>query len=169
MTQSSCYQTSFLLLGYCVLPQVTVFQIFCAFPEQLSLFDQSTVFISQTLWQQSIITCDCGWFKKIWRAYLFEASHCSPALLKVLIYFKELAAVIFIKKHCVKCTKVQPPRSLLMNVLICNFPTVHCMQSVQIRNFFWSVISCIRTKYGDLLRKKNGQEKLRIWILFRQW
>ena len=34
------------------------------------------------------------------------------------------------------------------------------MKSVQIRSFFWSVFSCIRTEYGDLLR---------IWILFTQW
>ena len=27
------------------------------------------------------------------------------------------------------------------------------MKSVQIRSFFWSVLSCIRTEYGDLLRK----------------
>ena len=28
----------------------------------------------------------------------------------------------------------------------------HCVKSVQIRSFFWSVFSCIRTEYGDLLR-----------------
>ena len=27
----------------------------------------------------------------------------------------------------------------------------HCVESVQIQSFFWSVFSCIRTKYGDLL------------------
>ena len=27
------------------------------------------------------------------------------------------------------------------------------MESVQIWSFFWSVVSCIRTEYGDLLRK----------------
>ena len=29
----------------------------------------------------------------------------------------------------------------------------HCVKSVQIRVFFWSVFSRIRTEYGDLLRK----------------
>ena len=29
----------------------------------------------------------------------------------------------------------------------------HCMKSVQRRSYFWSVFSCIRTEYGDLLRK----------------
>ena len=30
---------------------------------------------------------------------------------------------------------------------------IHCVKSVQIRSFFWSVFSCIRTEYRDLLRK----------------
>ena len=29
----------------------------------------------------------------------------------------------------------------------------HCVKSIQIRSYFWSVFSCIRTEYGDLLRK----------------
>ena len=29
----------------------------------------------------------------------------------------------------------------------------HCVKSVQIRSYFWSVFSCIRTEYGDLLHK----------------
>ena len=32
----------------------------------------------------------------------------------------------------------------------------HCVKSVQIRNFFWSVFSCIRTEYGDLLHKLHS-------------
>ena len=44
--------------------------------------------------------------------------------------------------------------------------------------FFWSVFSCIRTEYGNLLRKtpysvriqeNTDQKKLRIWTLFTQW
>ena len=31
--------------------------------------------------------------------------------------------------------------------------TLHSLKSVQIRSYFWSVFSCIRTEYGDLLRK----------------
>ena len=31
----------------------------------------------------------------------------------------------------------------------------HCIKSAQIRSFFWSVFSCIRTDYGDLLRKSS--------------
>ena len=53
----------------------------------------------------------------------------------------------------------------------------HCVKSVQIQSFFWSVFSCIRTEYGDLLRKSpysvriqenTDQKKLRIWTLFTQ-
>ena len=51
------------------------------------------------------------------------------------------------------------------------------MKSVQIRSFFWSVFSCIRTEYGKILRispysaRMRGttdQKKLRTWALFRQ-
>ena len=50
----------------------------------------------------------------------------------------------------------------------------HCVKSVQIRSFFWSVFSRTRAKYGDLLRKSphsarvresKDQKKLRIWTL----
>ena len=53
----------------------------------------------------------------------------------------------------------------------------HCMKSVQIRSFFWSLFSRIRTKYGDLLRKypysigireNTDHKKRRIWTLFTQ-
>ena len=30
--------------------------------------------------------------------------------------------------------------------------TRHCVKSVQIRSYFWSVFSCIRTEYGERLR-----------------
>ena len=49
------------------------------------------------------------------------------------------------------------------------------MKRVQIRSFFWSVFSCIRTKHGDLqmyrvrIQENTDQEKLRIWALFTQW
>ena len=33
------------------------------------------------------------------------------------------------------------------------FIQYHCVKSVQIWSYFWSVFSCIRTEYGDLLRK----------------
>ena len=54
----------------------------------------------------------------------------------------------------------------------------HCVKSVQVRSFFWSVVSRIRTKYGEIrsifpylvqIRENTDQEKLRIWTLFAQW
>ena len=53
----------------------------------------------------------------------------------------------------------------------------HCVRSVQIRSFFWSVFFRIRTDYGDLLskfpssvrlRENTYQKKLRIWTLITQ-
>ena len=43
----------------------------------------------------------------------------------------------------------------------------HCVKSVQIRSFVWSLFSCIQTEYRDLLRKypysvriqKNSDQK----------
>ena len=70
----------------------------------------------------------------------------------------------------------------------------HCVKSVQIQSFFWSIFSCIRTEYGDILRTEykeilrispysvrsippyslriqgnTDQKKLSIWTLFTQW
>ena len=51
------------------------------------------------------------------------------------------------------------------------------MKSVQIRSFFWSVFSHIRTEYKKMrsispylvrMRKNTDQKKLRIWTLFTQ-
>ena len=54
----------------------------------------------------------------------------------------------------------------------------HCVKSVQIRSFFWSLFSCIRTEYGEIrsiiwsiffrIRENMDQKKLRIWTLFTQ-
>ena len=55
---------------------------------------------------------------------------------------------------------------------------LHCVKSVQIRSFSWSVFSCIRIEYGDLwskspysvrIQKIMDQKKLRIWTIFMQW
>ena len=52
------------------------------------------------------------------------------------------------------------------------------MKIVQIRSFFWSVFSRIRTEYGEIrsispysvrMRENTDQKKLHIWTLFMQW
>ena len=54
----------------------------------------------------------------------------------------------------------------------------HCIKSVQIASFFWSVFSYIWTDHGDLLHKSpnsvriqenTDQKIIRTWTLFTQW
>ena len=54
----------------------------------------------------------------------------------------------------------------------------HCVKSLQIQSFFWSVFSRIRTEYGEirsispysvLMRENTVQKKLHIWTFFTQW
>ena len=45
----------------------------------------------------------------------------------------------------------------------------YCVKSVQIRSFFWSVFSCIRTPYSVETRENTAQKKLHIWTLFTQY
>ena len=47
----------------------------------------------------------------------------------------------------------------------------HCLKSVRMRCFFWSVFSRIQTEYREILylyTGKYGPEKLRVWTLFKQ-
>ena len=55
---------------------------------------------------------------------------------------------------------------------------IHCVKVVQIRSFFWSIFSRIRTEYGEIrsispysvrMRENTDQKKLRIWTHFTQW
>ena len=56
-------------------------------------------------------------------------------------------------------------------------PSCHCVKSIQIWSFFWSVFFRIRTEYGEIrkislysvqMRENTDQKKLRIWTLFTQ-
>ena len=58
-----------------------------------------------------------------------------------------------------------------------NNSTDHCVKSIQIWSFFWSVFSRIRTEYGEIriispysvwMRENTDQKKLCISILFTQ-
>ena len=54
---------------------------------------------------------------------------------------------------------------------------IHSVKSVQIRSFFLSVFSCIRTEYEDLrkspysvwIQENTEQKKIRTWTLFMHW
>ena len=37
----------------------------------------------------------------------------------------------------------------------------NCVKSIQIRSFFWSLLTYIRTEYGDLLRIQSAYRKMR--------
>ena len=58
-----------------------------------------------------------------------------------------------------------------------NYNTKHCVKSVQIWSFFWSVFSRIPTEYGEIrsispysvqMREDKDQKKLCIWTFFTQ-
>ena len=53
--------------------------------------------------------------------------------------------------------------------------TIHCLESVQIRSYFWSVFSRIRTEYGETLsifpysvRMRENTFGQYIWTLYTQ-
>ena len=65
---------------------------------------------------------------------------------------------------------------LCKKIALCS--KIHCVKSVQILSFFWSVFSSIRTEYGEILRispylvgmrENKDQKKLRIWTRLTQW
>ena len=60
--------------------------------------------------------------------------------------------------------------------------TSHCVKSVQVRSFFWSIFSCIRTEYGDLRSKsfravpvlltfigQKGEKSMKILVLIIEY
>ena len=58
-----------------------------------------------------------------------------------------------------------------------NHVSQHCVKCVQIRSFFWTVFSYMRTEYGYLRSKSTysvrtqentDQKKLRLWTHFKQ-
>ena len=67
---------------------------------------------------------------------------------------------------------------LFLLIWVWNIKEMHWVKSVQIRSFFSSVFSRIRTEYGEIwsisrysVRKWENmdQKKLRIWTYFTQW
>ena len=47
----------------------------------------------------------------------------------------------------------KPPKNVMRTTIYINCAKDHCVKSVQIRNYFWFVFSCIRIEYGDLRSK----------------
>ena len=64
-----------------------------------------------------------------------------------------------------------------MNMTVCQFVILSLLENCPNTEFFWSVIFCIRTEYGDFwskypysvrMQENTDQEKLSIWSLFTQ-
>ena len=87
--------------------------------------------------------------KIMWGRALFEILLTSAVTCKKRDFWMQTRLCIIFK--------IKNAKTLIKVIL--ESPYKHCMKIVQIRSFFWSVFSCIRTEYGDL----------RIWTLFTQW
>ena len=55
-------------------------------------------------------------------------------------------------------------------LIVCkNFCQQHCVKSIQIRSFFWSVFSSIRTEYGEMLRNWELSTQCNMSILKKEY
>ena len=72
---------------------------------------------------------------------------------------------------------IQIGKKGVFNIRLLNLCYLHCVKSVQIWSFLWSVFSCLGIEYGDLrikspysirTQENTDQRKLRIWTLFTQ-
>ena len=61
---------------------------------------------------------------------------------------------------------IQIGKKGVFNIRLLNLCYLHCVKSVQIWSFLWSVFSCLRIEYGT--QENTDQRKLRIWTLFTQ-
>ena len=62
------------------------------------------------------------------------------------------------KQYCL--VKNHMVRKVSLNVLLDIKVIFHCVKSIQIRSYFWSVFSCTGTEYGDLLRKSPNSVQI---------
>ena len=78
-----------------------------------------------------------------------------------------------LQKHGFQCWIIKSTICILLFLI----SIYHCVKSVKIWSFFWSVISRIQTEYGEILRispypiwmrEYRDQEKRLIWTLFTQ-
>ena len=62
-------------------------------------------------------------------------------------------------KMLIQEVNTRPNLMKTLNSFQANFPflcPIHCVKSVQIRSFFWSVFSCIQSKYREIRTRKNS-------------
>ena len=67
--------------------------------------------------------------------------------------------------HCVNRVKIRISSGPNLPVFGLN-TEIYAVWSVQIRSFFWSVFSCIRTEYGDLHCAKRVKIQSLFWSIF---
>ena len=127
--------------------------------------------------------------KTFWNAVLMKHSICKHQILRMLF---SCSSVTVWGKSCQKINSeveltllrinVSTPLKKLISPPIMAAPLkilklLHCVKSVQIRSFYWSVFSRIRTEHGEILRispcsvrmwENTDQKKFRIWIHFTQ-
>ena len=80
-------------------------------------------------------------------------------------------------KKLKEAVEIHKKQTRNLSVLSKIYKVYHCVKSVQIRSFFWSVFSRLRAEYGQRRRispysvqmqENANQKKLRIWTLFTQ-
>ena len=125
--------------------------------------------------------------KTFWNAVLMKHSICKHQILRMLF---SCSSVTVWGKSCQKINSeveltllrinvstplkkfISPP---IMAAHLKILKLLHCVKSVQIRSFCWSVFSRIRTENGEIqsispysvgIRENRDQKKLLIWTLF---
>ena len=96
--------------------------------------------------------------KRWGHGYVSNISCLKFCICKILI--SSLLSSLFIKTTCCFWQQILD-KYLLDNLKSC---IIHCVKSIQIGSFFWSVFSCIRTEYGDNsvnLRIQSEYRKIR--------
>ena len=97
--------------------------------------------------------------------------HCSHRLFKISSIIPK-----FFWSKCIS-SAISDNTRWAWTPLVATATLLHCVKSVQIRSFFWSVFACIRTEYGEIrsispysvrMRENTDQKKLRTWTLFTQ-
>ena len=75
--------------------------------------------------------------------------HCEVKSWSLKLYSRKKNPLLCVDNNLQKCFQTDT----LENTTAQIFLIVHCVKGIQIQSYFWSVFSCIWTKYGDLRSK----------------
>ena len=88
---------------------------------------------------------------------IFQPVEKLEAVFKVSAIYIYISSASSVDSFSCVWFDVPPSSSLLFsNCLFFCLSFRHCVKSVQIRSFFWSVFSCIQNKYRKIRTKKNS-------------